>query len=132
MEEGKQTLSELIIGTILCVFILAVIGVFIAENKLSYILGILIGGVVGLLMCVSIYRSLNKSLEMETGAAVGYTNRKALLRFLLMAAAVVISIIASKYVSFVGVVVGILCLKLSAYLQPLTHKFYMSKMNKGR
>lgn len=129
MEEGKQTLSELLIGIIICAAFIAALSIVFVDNQLSYIIGISIGVIVAMMMSISMYRSLAKSLDMEMGAAIGFTNRKALLRLLLMVAAIALSVIAPKYVSFLGVVFGILCLKLSAYIQPLTHKLIK---NKGR
>lgn len=127
MNDGKQTLSELVVGTIVWACLFAIGGVLLTSNKLSYLLGMLLGTVVAVIMAISMYRSLEKSIDMESGAAVGYTNRKVLYRVLLLIAAVAVSILASKYISFYGVIIGILCLKLSAYVQPLTHKLLRNK-----
>lgn len=128
MDEGKRTFSELIIGIIFWALVITILGIFIAGNKLAFFLGMLIGTAVAVIMSISMFRSVDKSLDMDTNGAVGYTKRKAFLRILLMAAAVLIAFYASDYISIIGVVVGIFSLKLSAYLQPLTHKLLKNKL----
>lgn len=128
MDEGKRTFSELIIGIIFLALVITIPGIFIAGNKLAFFLGMLIGTAVAVIMLISMFRSVDKSLDMDTNGAAGYTKRKAFLRILLMAAAVLIAFYASDYISIIGVVVGIFSLKLSAYLQPLTHKLLKNKL----
>lgn len=122
--DGRQTLSELILGVVIAAIIIIIGGTILSDHKLPFTIGMLLGVFVAIVMTVSMYRSLDKSLEMDTEKAVGYMKRSVILRVLFLIGAIAIAIIASKYISIIGVIIGILCLKLSAYLQPLTHKLF--------
>ena len=122
--DGRQTLSELIIGIVILAVIITIVGVFLSTNKFAFVMGMLLGVVVAIIMGVSMYRSLDRSLELDTTSAVGYMKRNVFLRVLLIVGAIAAAIIAAKYISTFGVIIGILCLKLSAYLQPLTHRLF--------
>lgn len=133
MEDGKHTLIELIIGIGFCAFLFAIPGFFFQGNKAAYLFGIVMGGVIGCFMAISMFRSLNRSLDLPEEKASGYARKTAFIRLFLLAAVLgVIAAFCPKLQVF-GAILGALCLKFSAYLQPLTHKFISKKfLNKGR
>ena len=131
MPEEKQTLCELIIGTFFCV-LLFLFGNFIVENQLAYTLGLLLGGAVSIGMSFHMYSSLQKAILYDEEQAQKKVQIGSLIRMIVMVIALALSVILPQYISFLGVAFGILSLKFSAYLQPLTHKVLKKIRNKGR
>ncbi|MBE5961083.1 MAG: hypothetical protein E7256_06795 [Lachnospiraceae bacterium] len=123
MHEGKQTFLELIIGIIFCSTLFSIPGFFWGGDRASYFLGLALGVAVAISMVVSMYRSIDRSLEMSEKDAVSYTKKKVLVRILIMVVAIFVVITNLETFHFLGALVGILSLKFSAYIQPLTHKF---------
>ena len=131
MAEGKQTLSDLIVGTLFFV-LLFLLGNFIVENHLAYTLGLLLGGAVSIGMSFHMYSSLLQAILYDKETAEKKVKIGSLIRMIFMMIALIISVVLPQYVSLVGVAFGILSLKFSAYLQPLTHKVLKKIRNKGR
>ncbi len=122
MKEEKQTLMEMFIGLFVATLLVVVIGVFIANNKSSYILGVLLGSVVALVVLYQMYHTLGKAVEMEGKRATRYTVASALVRMALMGASLAIGILWPDVFNIVGILLGLLTLKLCAFVQPIIHK----------
>ena len=131
MQETKQTLYELIIGVVLCGF-LFLIGNIFADNRIAYTLGLLIGCIVAGVMSAHMHHSLEQAMLYDTENATKKVQKGTFLRFLLMVAALAAALIFPEWISVIGVALGVLSLKFSAYLQPLTHKVLQNFINKGR
>ena len=131
MQETKQTVYELITGIIFC-FILFLLGNIIAANRLAYTLGLLIGCLTAILMSSHMYRSLEQAMLYDEETAAKKVQKGTILRYVLMLAGLVAALVLPEYISVIGVALGVLSLKFSAYLQPLTHKIFKNFINKGR
>lgn len=131
MRETKQTLYELIAGIILCL-ILFLIGNIFASNRIAYTLGLLIGGVIAGVMSTHMYHALEQAMLYDEDTAAKKVQKGTIVRVLLMMAGLVAALILPEWISIIGVALGVLSLKFSAYLQPLTHKFLQKFINKGR
>ena len=131
MKETKQTLYELIAGIILCL-ILFLIGNIFASNRLAYTLGLLIGGLIAGAMSIHMYRALEQAMLYDEDTAAKKVQKGTILRVLLMMAGLVAALLLPEWISVIGVALGVLSLKFSAYLQPLTHKVLQKFINKGR
>ena len=131
MPEEKQTLCELIIGTFFCVF-LFMFGNLVVENHIAYTLGLILGGAVSVGMSFHMYSSLQKAVLYDSENARKKMQISSLIRMIFIVIALVVSVILPQYISLIGVALGILSLKFSAYLQPLTHKVLQNFINKGR
>ena len=131
MPEEKQTLYELFAGI---AFGLAVFmaGNLIAADHMTYTLGLLLGGAVAIVMSGHMYTSLGEAVLYDQKTAEKKVKFSALLRMILMIAALATAALLPKIFSFVAVVLGISTLKFSAYLQPLTHKVFNKFIHKGR
>lgn len=129
-DKGKRTLFDLIIG-IIVIDIIALIGNVFCKNKLSYSLGLLLGFIVALFMCIHMYVSLEKAILCDSKKARTKTKLAAVLRMIVMMAALMAGAIFPDYVSIIGVMIGILALKVSALMQPLTDKFILKTLCKG-
>ena len=102
------------------------------ENPLAYILGLVIGGLIAGFMSVHMYRALQQAMLYDEEAATKKVQKGTILRILLMMAGLVAALIFPQWISVIGVALGVLSLKFSAYLQPLTHKVLKKFINKGR
>ena len=131
MPEEKQTLCELIIGTFFCV-LLFMFGNLVVENHIAYTLGLILGGAVSVGMSFHMYSSLQKAVLYDSENARKKMQISSLIRMIFIVIALVVSVILPQYISLIGVALGILSLKFSAYLQPLTHKVLKKIRNKGR
>ena len=131
MQETKQTLYELIAGITLF-FLLFLFGNIFVSNRIAYTLGLLIGCLIAGVMSGHMYRALMQAMLYEEETAVKKVQKGTILRVLLMMAGLVAALLLPEWVSVVGVALGVLSLKFSAYLQPLTHKVLQNFINKGR
>lgn len=131
MPEEKQTLIELILGTIFFILLLMIGNLFV-RNQLAYTIGLILGGAVSVGMSFHMYTSLQKAVLYDRENAEKKVQIGSLIRMVFMVTVLAVAAILPQYVSFIGVAFGILSLKFSAYLQPLTHKVLQNFINKGR
>ena len=132
MREEKQTLLDLYFGIGGLCLILAIIGAFIAENKLPYVLGVIYGGIVAVILVSHMYQGLEQLLDYDEDGARKQAQKMAGIRMWIMLAAVAVAMYFSEYFHLAGVVLGILTLKVSAYMQPFIHRRITSKIYEKR
>ena len=126
MDEGKQTFRDLLVGIVLIGVLLIVIGIFMPGSKLGYYIGLAIGLVVALGMAFDMYSSIGRGLTMETKQASNYFRKKVLVRIGFMVIVLLVALFVEE-IQLLSVMFGILTLKFSAYIQPLTHRFFKNK-----
>ena len=131
MQETKQTLYELLAGVIFC-FILFLAGNIFVSNRTAYTLGLLIGCIIAGVMSMHMYHALEQAMLYDEETAAKKVQKGTMLRFLLMIAGLAAALVFPKWISIISVALGVLSLKFSAYLQPLTHKVIQNFINKGR
>ena len=131
MKETKQTLYELIAGVILCILLFLLGNIFVS-NRIAYTLGLLVGGLIAGFMSHHMYRVLEQAMLYDEDTAAKKVQKGTILRLLLMMAGLVAALLLPEWISVIGVALGVLSLKFSAYLQPLTHKVLQNFINKGR
>ena len=131
MQEEKRTLSELLAGVVLCLLILLLGNLFVS-NRLAYTLGLIIGGIIAGSMSAHMYHALQQAMLYDEETAAKKVQKGTMLRYLFMLAGLVAALLLPEYISVIGVALGVLSLKFSAYLQPLTHKFFKKFIDKGR
>lgn len=124
MKNINKTVWELLIGIGLCGIILEITGVMLVQDKLYYSAGLGIGIALAVFMTFSIHSSVVKAVDVGEGAAKGkmvtaYAFRTIVLLGVLIAAVVL------DIGNILGILFGIMTLKVAAYLQPVTHKFLM-------
>lgn len=133
MKEANETLRDLKTGIVLITVLLEVTALIFAPNKLPFCLGILLGGTVAFGLSINMYNSLDLALDMDSDSASKYIRKKTGIRMLIMGVTVLPACIFPAYLNMMGVVAGLLGLKLSAYAQPVIHKYIATKIfRKGR
>lgn len=133
MDEGKQTLIDIIIGIIIFAILFVCLGLLWNGTRGIFIIGVIIGAAASVVLAIQMYHTVERTLDMEEKGAVAYSKKKSIIRLLIMAVMLVLAVTISGEFMTLGVLMGMLCLKFSAYIQPLTHKYISSKfINKGR
>jgi uncharacterized membrane protein YkvI len=127
MNEGKQTFKDLLVGIALIGILLLLLGIVWSGEKLDYYIGLVIGLVAAVAMVYDMYISLVRGLTMDAEKASHYFRKKVIIRLVLIIIILFIAVFVEQ-IQILSVLFGILALKFSAYLQPLTHKF-LSKNN---
>jgi len=132
MREEKQTLFDLYFGIGLLSILIAVAGAFLVETKISFILGVAYGAVVAVILVSHMYQGLERTLCYDEEGAKKHAQKMAGIRMWIMLAAVVLAMYFGEYFQLAGVVLGILTLKMSAYIQPFIHRRITSKFYQKR
>lgn len=132
INKDNETLFDLIFGCIVYSIIFEGIGLLVVESKGSYSLGLLLGTAVAIGLSVSMYRSLNRCLAMTEHQARRNMVFGTLFRAVVILLAAWVGM-RSGYFSFPGIIIGILGLKISAYLHVYTNVYITKKLyKKGR
>ena len=131
MQKEKRTLYELLAGIVVCL-ILFLLGNFFVSNHLAYMLGLVLGGGIAAFMSIHMYHALQKAMLYDAETAAKKVQKGTIVRVLLMMAGLAAALLLPQWISIIGVALGVLSLKFSAYLQPLTHKFLEKFIDKGR
>ena len=116
-----RTLLELWAG----IGVVGVLGqavVFFVEKKAYFTIGWWYGIVLSLFMAWHMWRSLDKGLDMGDGAA-GYLTKANIIRYVVVAAEYIVLAILD-FGNPIAAFVGVLILKVAAYIQPFTHKVF--------
>lgn len=132
MREEKETLWDLYVGIIGLSVIIAVIGIFILDSKLQFVFGVVYGAVVAVVLVTHMFRGLERTLCYNEEGAKKHAQKMAGIRMWIMLAAVVLAMYFSEYFHLAGVFLGILTLKVSAYIQPVVHRRITSKLYQKR
>lgn len=117
----NDALPDLLIG--ICIFgILAeVIPIWFLEQKLYYSLGLLIGLVAAAFSAWHMAYSIDKAVDYDEGAATKQMQKGSALRYGILLIVLGILMIFN-FASPIAAFIGMISLKVSAYLAPFTHK----------
>jgi len=123
MDEGRRTLVDMLVGIAIFAVLMAILGSFFKEVRWYFISGVVTGAVVAALLSFHMYRTVANCLDLDADEATSYTKRRAMVRLAIMVAVLVLAVFIGKEYMVLGSLMGMLCLKFSAYTQPLTHRF---------
>lgn len=118
---ARRVLMQLYIGIGIYFAVFGVIGVIFMRPIWLFILSLFVGCAAACFIAYNMYDVLDRALELETGKAKSFVTVRSMIRLgvclVLMAAGIMVD-----WVSFVGVTVGLLGLKVSAFMNPLVRK----------
>jgi len=127
----SDTLKQLIAGIIgFCALFMLAGGIITAKRGggwIQFILGVLLGGIIAVVLVYHMERSIENALERDSEGAEKYSRKMAAVRYLIMVAALAAAMLIPRVFNVFGVLLGILAIKLSAYLQPVTSKHISTK-----
>lgn len=116
-----RTLFEMSIGILAWGIICQVVGIFLVEDKGAYSIGIWLGVLLAMISAVHMWWGLDKMLDYSQDVAMKRMLKHNILRYILIAgilAFIMVSGVANPLATFLTLI----GLKISAYIQPLTHK----------
>lgn len=132
MKEQHKTLIELIAGIIIWLIIMTAAGILFIHGK-NFFFGVLLGSGVAVILTVHMYISLDRSLDLGEDYARKYNVKMSMLRTLIVLASIMAAAFLPGIFNIIGLILGIMGLKFSAYLQPVIHKYILNKIfSKGR
>lgn len=131
MNRLDPTVRDLLTGALLYGIIVEIIGLIFVEERLRYSLGILVGYICVVGIICHMYWILEKALDMDPDSASKYSLRNSLLRYVCIFAVLVAAMLIPQ-VSLIAVVIMLLGIKISAYMQPIIYKYITSKIFKER
>ena len=127
----NQALPELLLGILLYGIVIQVTGVWFAQDRLRYSSGLWIGIVKAMAMAYHIARIIAETIDcMDAHKARVQITAKGIMRY----AAVVVVFSITMYFdlgNLVTLFLGVMGLKISAYLQPFLHKVLNKVTRKG-
>ena len=116
----NRALVELWAGILFTGLIFQLIGMWFAEDKCLYTVALWIGVVLALVTVVHMYRTLDKALDLDAGAQKVVLSAN-LVRYGCIVLVFVI-VLWTKVLNPLITFLGLMSLKVAAYLQPFTHK----------
>lgn len=115
------TLKEMFLAMLTVGLLAQFILVWFVQDKAGFSVGLWVGVVTAAFMANNMNSTLERALTLGEGGAQTLIRKNSILRYF----AVIIVLIGSYFTGWVNpfaVFGGIMTLKVSAYLQPLTHK----------
>lgn len=126
-QDAKHTLLALYAGIAFFGLLFLAAGALLFKGGAAYAAGLLLGVAVAAAMAAHMYRTVGRAVEMEEKGAIGYTKRAAIVRMLLMSAALLAAVLLPRWFHLIGVMLGVLTLKGAALLYPVTNKILFHK-----
>ncbi len=117
MAEVRRVLKEMYIGMGICLIVFLTLGAFFMRPYYVYVIALLVGNIGGVLRIYHMYDILDQALDMEQEGA----KRKTIIHSLLRTVVSVALMVGAMFISgtaFVGVTIGLIEPKLSAYFNP--------------
>lgn len=119
----RRTIRELNIGICIYGFVFMLLGIIFIRPIWLYVVALIIGLLGDVLLVYSMYSSLDKALDMNSNKARSFVTLHAFLRLGGVCALMIVGILID-WTAFVGVVVGLLGLKISALFNPVIKKYF--------
>jgi hypothetical protein len=125
----NETLIELLIGILVIGIIIQIACLIASNNYLFDAVGLWSGVGICCFSAIHMYRSIEDAVDLGESGAIKYVRKKYAVRMLIVII-IVGSVIYFQLGNYVTLLIGVFPLKLSAYLQPITHKL-VKKIKKG-
>ena len=119
----SEVLPHLWAGIILYGVLCEVVGLIFVEERLFYSIGLIAGVACALFMATHMAWSLKGALDMSEGDAVKKMQMHNILRYVIVVV-VFFLLLYTKLGNPLAAFLGVMGLKVAAYLQPFTHKFF--------
>ncbi len=122
LKKIDRTLLEMHTGMLLFGFVCQLVGAFFAEEQLRFASSLWFGVLFAVINSIHMARTLDRALPNGEAAAKIIT-RGYVFRYLMVI--VILAVISvTNVMNTLIVFLGYMSLKIAAYLQPFTHKFY--------
>lgn len=119
----SDVLPGLWVGILLYGVLCEIVGLIFVSDRVFYSVGLLVGIVCALFMATHMAWSLNQALDLSEGDAVKKMQVHNILRYVVVVI-VFFALLYTKLGNPLSAFLGVMGLKVAAYLQPFTHKFF--------
>lgn len=119
----SDVLPGLWVGILLYGVLCEIVGLIFVSDRVFYSVGLLVGIVCALFMATHMAWSLNQALDLSEGDAVKKMQVHNILRYVVVVI-VFFALLYTKLGNPLSTFLGVMGLKVAAYLQPFTHKFF--------
>ncbi len=116
-----ETLVELIAGIIPVTVLAGAVGAVFVSEKLSFCLSLVLGAAAAVFLAIHMFVTIDRSLDMFAEDACKYSKRNYVLRLIFMVLLVLCGL-KLPGIHFPGLFIGLLTLKASVYLRPVSHR----------
>lgn len=123
LKKISETLKELLIGILFYGIIVEVMGICFIKDKIYFSIGLWFGILLALAAAIHMWWGIDKALDLGDGAG-----KYALAQNMIRYGVIVVAFGILCVVDFgnpIAAFVGIMGLKVGAYLQPFTHKILL-------
>ncbi len=127
-KEGKdpgkkpdRTLLELSIGIMVWGLLCQAVGIWLVSDRAGYSLGLWMGTLLAVAAGVHMWWTLDRALDFARDTAVKMMTKHNIIRYLVIVA-VMACIMVSGFANPLAAFLGLMGLKVAAYIQPFTHK----------
>lgn len=119
----SEVLPGLWVGILLYGVLCEIVGLIFVKERLFYSVGLIAGIVCALFMATHMAWSLNQALDMSENDAVRKMQTHNILRYMIVVF-VFFLLLYTGLGNPLSAFLGVMGLKVAAYLQPFTHKFF--------
>lgn len=122
LKKADRTLLEMDTGMLLFGIVCQIAGTFLVKDRLRYTASLWFGILFAAVACVHMAKTLDRALT-DSDRARGIIARGYAFRYI-MVIVIFLIISVTEVLDTLIVFLGYMSLKVTAYLQPFTHKFY--------
>lgn len=116
-----RTLLELYVGIVASCVLILLIGLIFARPVWMYLVGVIGGALGAMFQLYNMYDTIDRALSSDEGRARGYMTAKSMFRLIISALIMVVAYFIG-FAAFVGAILGLFSLKISALCNPLIKK----------
>ena len=127
--DAREVMIDLIVGCVLHGLFYGLVGCIVVENKAAFAAGIGLGTLVACGLAVSMTRSVETCVDLPPDKAQRTMMIRSICRMLVMLMAGWIAI-RYPFFSFPGVIIGLLGLKVAAYLHIYINVYITGRLRK--
>ena len=121
LKSKNRTLLEMYAGIVFWGIVCQAVGIFFVSNQGLYARSLWFGILFALVNTIHMYRSLDRALDFDEKTASKMIYRSYLFRYVSVAL-VLLMVMITEVMNPLVVFLGYMGLKVTAYLQPITHK----------
>lgn len=123
LKKIDRTLLELLTGILISSIFCQAVMLLLPIDPIKSAVGLWMGVLIAFLSAIHMWRSLNKAFSYGEKQAARLLAGSYLVRYLIVAALLICLFLTNIGYVLTGFL-GVMTLKVSAFLQPVTHKFY--------
>ena len=117
----NRTLLEMFLGILFWGVVCQMVGAFVVKNQGMYARSLWFGILMALISAWHMYRSLDRALDFDEKSATKLIYRSYLIRYVAVAV-ILFLVMITEVMNPLVVFLAYMALKVTAYLQPITHK----------